>query len=168
MGIKSYMKILSLFIVLGLLCVTAAAQASNSTGNRIWDENANQNFTYIWTPQTYSGFYYDLDTGEGSENMIVQLIAGSRTIEEKDLQYAPNKIGVTYWVESPIEDTYKWTSEITIKKYHLAAVPGAFFLFRKDRRIVKSSMLRLGLGAIDPKTRFWEALESLEKALRVS
>ena len=92
MGIKSYMKILSLFIVLGLLCVTAAAQASNSTGNRIWDENANQNFTYIWTPQTYSGFYYDLDTGEGSENMIVQLNAGSRTIEEKNLQYETKPI----------------------------------------------------------------------------
>jgi aspartate/methionine/tyrosine aminotransferase len=89
-------------------------------------------------------------------------------LEDKDLQYAPNRIGVTYWVKSPIKDTYKWTNEITIKKHDLAAVPGAFFLFRKDRRIVKSSMLRLGLGAIDPKTRFWEALESLEKALRVS
>ncbi len=87
MGTKNYIKILCLFFVLGLLCTNVAAQVSDSTGNRIWDENANQNLTYTWTPQTYSGFYYDLDTGEGSENLTVQLTKGSRTIEERDLQY---------------------------------------------------------------------------------
>ena len=87
MGIKNYVKILCLFFVLALLCTSAAAQVSDSTGNRIWDENANQNLTYTWTPQTYSGFYYDLDTGEGSENLTVQLSEGSRTIEERNLQY---------------------------------------------------------------------------------
>ena len=40
-----------------------------------------------WTPQTYSGFYYDLDTGEGSENLTVQLSKGSRTIDKRNLQY---------------------------------------------------------------------------------
>lgn len=92
MGIKSYMKILCLFLALGLLCTNAAAQVSDSTGNRIWDENTNQNLTYTWTPQTYSGFYYDLDTGEGSENLRVQLTQGSRTIEERNLQYETKPI----------------------------------------------------------------------------
>ena len=87
LGIKSDIKILCLFLALGLLCINAAAQASDSTGNRIWDENANESLTYTWTPQTYSGFYYDLDTGEGSENLTVQLTKGSRTIGEKNLQY---------------------------------------------------------------------------------
>jgi S-layer protein (TIGR01567 family) len=86
------MKILYLFLLLGLLCGTAAAQASNSTGSRIWDENSSQNLTYTWTPQTYSGFYYDLDTGEGSENMTVQLTPGSRTIEEENLRYETKPI----------------------------------------------------------------------------
>ncbi|AKB16560.1 S-layer protein domain-containing protein [Methanosarcina thermophila] len=76
-----------MFLLLGLLSVNAAAQVSDSAGNRIWDENANQNLTYTWTPQTYSGFYYDLDTGEGSENLTVQLSEGSRTIGERNLQY---------------------------------------------------------------------------------
>jgi len=88
-------------------------------------------------------------------------------LDEKDLQYVPNKVGVTYWVESPIEDTYRWTNEVTIKKHCLAAVPGAFFLFREDRRLAKSNMLRLGLGAIDPDARFGEALGVLEKALEI-
>ncbi|AKB20932.1 S-layer protein domain-containing protein [Methanosarcina sp. WH1] len=87
MGTKKYIIILCLFLALGLLCETAVAEVSDSTGNRIWDENSNQSLTYTWTPQTYSGFYYDLDTGEGSENMTVQLTAGSRSIQKNGLQY---------------------------------------------------------------------------------
>jgi len=83
---------LCLVLVLGLLCETAAAEVSNSTGNRIWDENANQSLTYTWTPQTYSGFYYDLDTGEGSENMTVHLTAGNRNIAKNGLQYETKPI----------------------------------------------------------------------------
>lgn len=78
---------LCIFLALGLLCGTAAAQVSSSEGNRIWDENSNQNLTYTWTPQTYSGFYYDLDTGEGSETMTVQLTKGSRSIQKDVLKY---------------------------------------------------------------------------------
>jgi Protein of unknown function (DUF1608). len=87
LGIKNYIKILCLFLAFGFLCLSAAAQSSDSTGNRIWDENANETLTYTWTPQTYSGFYYDLDTGEGSENLTVQLSKGSRTINKRNLQY---------------------------------------------------------------------------------
>lgn len=99
MGIKTYTKILCLFLVLGLLPVNAAAQVSDSTGNRIWDENTNQNLTYTWTPQTYSGFYYDLDTGEGSENLTVRLSEGSRTIGEGDLLYET----------APIQTAFEYT-----------------------------------------------------------
>jgi S-layer protein (TIGR01567 family) len=83
---------LCLFLVLGLLCETAVAQVSSSTGSRIWDENADQNLTYTWTPQTYSGFYYDLDTGEGSENLTVELTAGSRSIQRDGLEYETRPI----------------------------------------------------------------------------
>lgn len=87
-------------------------------------------------------------------------------LDEHDLPFTPNKVGVTYWVESPVEDTYKWTNKVTIKKHRLATVPGSFFLFRDDSKIAKSKMLRLGLGAIDPESRFTEALETLEKTLK--
>ncbi|MDQ1276199.1 MAG: hypothetical protein QG610_1774, partial [Euryarchaeota archaeon] len=78
--------------MLGLLCETATAQFSGSTGSRIWDENTDQNLTYTWTPQTYSGFYYDLDTGEGSESMTIQLTAGSRSVQRNGLQYETTPI----------------------------------------------------------------------------
>jgi len=87
---------LCIFLVLGLLCETAAAQVSGSEGNRIWDENSDQNLTYTWTPQTYSGFYYDLDTGEGSETMTVQLTSGSRSIDRNGLQYETRPINTQF------------------------------------------------------------------------
>ncbi|WP_292352693.1 S-layer protein domain-containing protein, partial [Methanomethylovorans sp. PtaU1.Bin093] len=65
------------FIVCGaLFCLivlssTADAVPSNSTGNRIWDENLNLSVEYTWTPQSFSGFYYNVNTGEGSENLTV-------------------------------------------------------------------------------------------------
>jgi len=92
LGIKNYTKLLYLFLILGILCGTTAAQASNSIGNRIWDGKATQSLKYTWTPQTYSGFYYDLNTGEGSENLTVQLTKGSRSIEENKLQYETKSI----------------------------------------------------------------------------
>nr|WP_281085452.1 S-layer protein domain-containing protein [Methanosarcina acetivorans] len=86
--------------MLGLLCETAAAEVSNSTGDRIWDENANQSLTYTWTPQTYSGFYYDLDTGEGSEYMTIHLTAGSRSIARNGLEYETKPIETEFEFEN--------------------------------------------------------------------
>lgn len=82
--------------MLGLLCEIAAAQVSGSAGDRIWDANLSQNLTYTWTPQTYSGFYYDLDTGEGSENMTIQLTEGSRNVERNRLQYETRPIETSF------------------------------------------------------------------------
>lgn len=86
------MKLLCLVLILVALCVNTAAQTSSSTGNRIWDKNTSESLNYTWTPQTYSGFYYDLNTGEGSENLTVQLTSGSRTVAEKNLQYETKPI----------------------------------------------------------------------------
>ena len=81
-------------LCLGLLCSTAlAVTANNSTGNRIWDANQNPSFEYSWTPLSYSGFYYDLNSGEGSETLTVKLDSKSdRSIEEDDLVYSTQPI----------------------------------------------------------------------------
>jgi len=134
--------------------------------------------------------YTDVLNTVGNSPNIVQLIAvdlltkGKRTLEmhtekwtgvkdetakwlkERDLEHFPNKVGVTYWVRLPTKDTYKWVNEHAIPRYSLAAVPGAFFLFKSGYRVVKSSMIRLGLGAIDPdKPNLADALGVLEEAL---
>jgi aspartate/methionine/tyrosine aminotransferase len=87
-------------------------------------------------------------------------------LNEKGFEYLPNKAGVTYWAELPIKDTYKWINECTIPTYGLAPVPGAFFLFKNDYKLVKSRMVRLGLGNINPEeSNLAEAFAVFEKAL---
>jgi len=58
------------------------------SGDRIWDENAGQSTTYTWNALSYSGFFYDLESGLGSETMTIKL--GSKTdrsVSSGDLEY---------------------------------------------------------------------------------
>jgi len=81
--------------------------------------------------------------------------------------YFPDKVGITYWTKVPIKDTYKWINDYVIPKHGLAAVPGTFFLFKNSYKLMKSSMIRLGIGNINPDTpNLTEALEALEKAVK--
>ncbi len=87
-------------------------------------------------------------------------------LNEKGFEFFPNKSGITYWVRVPINDTYKWINDHAIPKHGLAAVPGTFFFFKNNCKLIKSSMMRLGIGNINPdKPNLMEALEVLEKAL---
>ncbi len=137
-------------------------------------------------------FYLDVLNTVGNASNIVQLTAielltrGRENLErhkhrwsnlkdqtdkwlnEKSLEYFPSKVGLTYWVRLPIEDTYTWTNDQAIPHHNLAAVPGTFFLFKNSYRLVKSNMLRLGLGSIDPeKSNLQEAYQTLEEALGI-
>lgn len=69
---------------------------------------------------------------------------------ETGIEYFPNEISITYWVKLCKKDTYGWINECAIPRFSLAPVPGAFFLFRNEYDIIGSSMVRFGLGAIDP------------------
>jgi aspartate/methionine/tyrosine aminotransferase len=90
-----------------------------------------------------------------------------KRLTEMNLQFFPNKFGVTYWVRLPTKDSYEWINEFTIPKYSLAAVPGTFFLFRNNYSLTKSSMMRLGIGVMNPETPMLEeALTALETALK--
>ncbi|MBC7086232.1 MAG: S-layer protein [Methanomethylovorans sp.] len=81
---------------LGLLSTTALA-VNNSTGNRIWDANLQPSLNYSWTPLSYSGFYYDLDSGEGSEMLTIKLDSYSdRSIERDDLMYSTRPIETAF------------------------------------------------------------------------
>ncbi|WP_440946356.1 S-layer protein domain-containing protein [Methanosarcina sp. T3] len=55
------------------------------SGNRIWDEDLGLSTTYTWNAQSYSGFYYDLDSGVSSEEMTITDIG--RNIDEGDIEY---------------------------------------------------------------------------------
>ncbi|WP_231622095.1 S-layer protein domain-containing protein [Methanococcoides methylutens] len=55
------------------------------SGDRIWEEGIQSDEEYTWNFLSYSGFYYDLDTGEGSESMTIKDI--DRKINDGDLEY---------------------------------------------------------------------------------
>ncbi|MGP8328950.1 MAG: S-layer protein domain-containing protein [Methanosarcinaceae archaeon] len=66
------------------------------TGDRIWDELSNQSLIYTWDANSYSGFYYDLDSGLGSEKMIIELKSDSTTIENGKLTYSTTPINTSF------------------------------------------------------------------------
>jgi len=83
----------------------------------------------------------------------------------EDITYTPNKIGVVFWLElRKIRDTYRWTNGFTIPRMELATVPGAFFLYKSDYKIVKSGAVRLGVGKLKAD-ELDEALSTLERAI---
>jgi aspartate/methionine/tyrosine aminotransferase len=89
-----------------------------------------------------------------------------RFLSELGFEYFPNKCGVTFWVRLPKSDTYRWM-EKAIQKHGFAAVPGAFFMFKDGEKVVKSDMIRLGLGNVDPDdARLNEAFSVMEEAQR--
>lgn len=88
-------------------------------------------------------------------------------LQQASLEYSPNDISVTYWVRPPTKDSYKWINEQALPHYGLAPVPGAFFLFKSGYELAKSSMIRLGLGSINPdKPDLTEAFDTMERSLK--
>ncbi|HIH86341.1 MAG TPA: hypothetical protein HA304_00345 [Methanosarcinales archaeon] len=68
--------------------------ATYYSGNRIWDEDANLSTNYTWNPQSFSGFYYDLDTDEGSETLTIKDI--DRSLGDGDIIYETKPILVEF------------------------------------------------------------------------
>ena len=55
------------------------------SGDRIWDENANQSTDYEWNAKSFSGFFYDLESGLSSETLVISDI--DRSLGDKDIVY---------------------------------------------------------------------------------
>ncbi|MDW7732357.1 MAG: S-layer protein domain-containing protein [Methanolobus sp.] len=106
---NTYLALLaSVFLLSIVVLSTTAVAQDNSTGNRIWAADSNVSLEYTWTAQSYPGFYYDLDSGEGSETLTVTLQSYSdRSIQDGDLEY------VTVPIETDFEHN-DWGSYETI------------------------------------------------------
>ncbi|MBZ0174339.1 MAG: S-layer protein domain-containing protein [Candidatus Methanoperedens sp.] len=70
-----------------------------STGNRIWDGSKPIDFdrTYTWTPQSFSGFYYNAKDDVGTENITITMDSySSRTIGTNKLVYSTSPQEVSF------------------------------------------------------------------------
>ena len=71
------------------------------SGNRIWDGSKPDDFglTYTWTPQSFSGFYYNAKDDVGTENITITMASySSRTIGTNKLVYStsPQEVSFTH------------------------------------------------------------------------
>ncbi|MCD4814936.1 MAG: hypothetical protein K8R06_00885, partial [Methanosarcinales archaeon] len=76
-----------------------------TSGNRIWvdDPDMYDNETYTWDPQSFSGFYYDLDNDIGKETLTFKNIDGS--LKSGEIIYETSPISIDF--EQDIWDTYE-------------------------------------------------------------
>lgn len=92
-----------------------------------------------------------------------------KLLKEKGFQYSTGDLCITFWIKLPVRDTHKWINQHAIRRHSLAAVPGAFFLFKDDYELMESNRIRLGLGALNPdEPQLHEALEVLGKAIQTA
>ncbi|WP_135604137.1 S-layer protein domain-containing protein [Methanococcoides sp. NM1] len=98
------------------------------SGDRIWDKDENQSTTYTWDFRSFSGFYYDLDTDEGSESMTIKDIG--KNIDKGYLTY------LTEAFETDFENNNRWNKYEVIgfmaEKY-FAGYPADAFNTNTDR-----------------------------------
>ena len=82
--------LMTAFVLLALTNLPpACAATNNSTGNLIWDADEGLSLEYSWTAMSYSGFYFDMDSGKGSEVLTVKLDSKTdRVIDDGDLEYS--------------------------------------------------------------------------------
>ncbi len=67
------------------------------TGDRIWNALVSPSREYTWTAESFSGFYYDLDSGFSSETMTIKLDDYSdRSIGSGDLEYTTTPINTKF------------------------------------------------------------------------
>jgi S-layer protein (TIGR01567 family) len=57
--------------------------------DRIWREGISP-LEYTWTPQSFSGFFYDLKNDVGTEKLTIKLQTSGRSIDSGDLTYSTN------------------------------------------------------------------------------
>jgi len=62
------------------------------SGDRIWEDGMSDKYT--WNPQSFSGFYYDLDSNEGSETLTIEDIDSS--LGSGDIKYETTPIPVDF------------------------------------------------------------------------
>ncbi len=65
----------------------ATSEENNVGTDRIWREGINP-LDYTWTPQSFSGFFYDLKNNVGTERLTIKLQKTGRSVDSGDLTYS--------------------------------------------------------------------------------
>jgi S-layer protein (TIGR01567 family) len=66
----------------------ATPEETEAGTDRIWREGVNPRGLYTWTPQSFSGFFYDLKNDVGTERLTIDLPSSGRSIDSGGLTYS--------------------------------------------------------------------------------
>jgi S-layer protein (TIGR01567 family) len=66
----------------------ATPEETEAGTDRIWREGVNPRGLYTWTPQSFSGFFYDLKNDVGTERLTIDLPSSGRSIDSGGLIYS--------------------------------------------------------------------------------
>jgi S-layer protein (TIGR01567 family) len=66
----------------------ATPEETEAGTDRIWREGVNPRGSYTWTPQSFSGFFYDLKNDVGTERLTIDLPSSGRSIDSNGLTYS--------------------------------------------------------------------------------
>ena len=92
------MLIILFLLLAGTASVSVTASASSDTSDQIWSEAADPSSSFVWTPQTFEGFYYNYSTGFGTEEIAVS-VSKNREIKAGDLEYTTTADDVSFAYE---------------------------------------------------------------------
>jgi len=83
------MRILSLAVISLIFIVSLAGSASAAAikGSNVWDQDQSMPSSYTWTPEIYSGLWYDIDKNVQTESIILTISASDRQINAENAEY---------------------------------------------------------------------------------
>jgi len=63
-----------------LICLLSPVSAAVIKSSNVWDQDQKMAATYIWTPNIYSGLWYDIDKGIQTEEITLTVSESDQTI----------------------------------------------------------------------------------------
>ena len=70
-----------------LICLLSPVSAAVIKSSNVWDQDQKMAATYIWTPNIYSGLWYDIDKGIQTEEITLTVSESDQTIRAGDAEY---------------------------------------------------------------------------------
>ncbi|MCL2142593.1 MAG: hypothetical protein FWH46_06990, partial [Methanimicrococcus sp.] len=83
---KNWGLLVAVFLFL-TVCLCPSVLAADTKGSNVWDEDLKMPSTYTWTPDIYSGLWYDLDKGVYTENITLSISASDRSVDSGSAEY---------------------------------------------------------------------------------
>lgn len=123
-----------------------APENSEAGTDRIWRQGTSPN-SYTWTPQSFSGFFYDLKNDVGTEELTINVPSSGRSIDSGDLMYKTDAQDIDF----EFSDWGKYQVIGFMAQKYFAGFRASDVIDR-DRSLINDGQLRRVLVDIDSES----------------